>query len=598
MSDRVDYFFGQLVTEAELDFAQSQLEAADRNYALDTDAALVDLSASPNIDGGIHKAMATSFVGFTVTVTGPGVAYDHLGRRIPLAANTDVSITATGETAIGAGGTPTGGSATDPGVGLERWISLFVRFDRLLSDPRVDANSVPINFQQAESFVFKVTMGTAAGSPTKPPLESGMLLLADFRRSDAAILQMDLTRRHDWLVREDGTTYPVHTMRMGNARAAIAKVLELIDKHVAGTADLHAAAAINYAGGGTWADATTNPATTVEAQLDKVISDLASTGGSDGTAKIGGKATTGSLNTTTGATSTTATTLFAQIGQLLAGINGRLQRGGDSMAGNITTDGTTRNLGATGAAGNRFNIFGNNLNVLAVSADIPTDGTARALGATGAAGNRFGIFANAIDAAGDVLPEADGTRNLGSGAKSWANVVSVGFQYDPVLTKVCSVGSINGRPQIDAAGVSDWVAPAILTTDTTRQHWRTTSALGAGTKGGTLSIPISSLPDSATITGISVVWIGQGGGSPDTLFYGAWLEANGTSNTRSAIGTASSTAGTAAIVSTSIFSGSVSYDRDAVSIIVDLQVSQAGAGAADVRVYCVNVTYTTASPQV
>jgi hypothetical protein len=45
--------------------------------------------------------------------------------------------------------------------------------------------------------------------------------------------------------------------------------------------------ATNYAGGGNWADGTTNPATTVEAQLDKIISDLA---GSTGTGKIKGSA--------------------------------------------------------------------------------------------------------------------------------------------------------------------------------------------------------------------------------------------------------------------------------------------------------------------
>lgn len=44
---------------------------------------------------------------------------------------------------------------------------------------------------------------------------------------------------------------------------------------------------IQYGGGGAWADGGTNPATTVEAQLDKVISDLAATTGG---AKIGGAA--------------------------------------------------------------------------------------------------------------------------------------------------------------------------------------------------------------------------------------------------------------------------------------------------------------------
>jgi hypothetical protein len=44
---------------------------------------------------------------------------------------------------------------------------------------------------------------------------------------------------------------------------------------------------VSYAGGGNWADGTTNPATTVEGQLDKIISDLA---GATGTGKIQGSA--------------------------------------------------------------------------------------------------------------------------------------------------------------------------------------------------------------------------------------------------------------------------------------------------------------------
>lgn len=44
---------------------------------------------------------------------------------------------------------------------------------------------------------------------------------------------------------------------------------------------------IQYGGGGAWSDGTTNPATTVEAQLDKIISDLSPTTGG---AKIGGAA--------------------------------------------------------------------------------------------------------------------------------------------------------------------------------------------------------------------------------------------------------------------------------------------------------------------
>ena len=40
------------------------------------------------------------------------------------------------------------------------------------------------------------------------------------------------------------------------------------------SAGAHAASALTYAGGGNWADGTTNPATTVEGELDKIVSEL------------------------------------------------------------------------------------------------------------------------------------------------------------------------------------------------------------------------------------------------------------------------------------------------------------------------------------
>lgn len=55
-----------------------------------------------------------------------------------------------------------------------------------------------------------------------------------------------------------------------------------LTNHINDPVDAHAASAISYAGGPTWADGTTNPASDVQAQLDKIISDLGqSTSGAD-----------------------------------------------------------------------------------------------------------------------------------------------------------------------------------------------------------------------------------------------------------------------------------------------------------------------------
>jgi hypothetical protein len=73
---------------------------------------------------------------------------------------------------------------------------------------------------------------------------------------------------------------------------------------------------IHYAGGSAWADGTANPATTVEAQLDKVITDLAGT--SDGPAR---------LHAIASGVFMTAGTLRAQLNQLDAALSGVVNNG-------------------------------------------------------------------------------------------------------------------------------------------------------------------------------------------------------------------------------------------------------------------------------
>lgn len=71
----------------------------------------------------------------------------------------------------------------------------------------------------------------------------------------------------------DGTTNPAATVEAQ------------LDKIIVDLGGTGGASKIKYDGGGTWADGTTNPAATVEAQLDKVIADLA---GAAGSSKIQG----------------------------------------------------------------------------------------------------------------------------------------------------------------------------------------------------------------------------------------------------------------------------------------------------------------------
>lgn len=77
---------------------------------------------------------------------------------------------------------------------------------------------------------------------------------------------------------------------------------------------LQSAANINYAGGGPWADGTANPATSVEAQLDKIVVDLASTLSSSGTDKIGGETLTSTIS---GGNNLAAGTLTSQLQDII-----------------------------------------------------------------------------------------------------------------------------------------------------------------------------------------------------------------------------------------------------------------------------------------
>ncbi len=106
------------------------------------------------------------------------------------------------------------------------------------------------------------------------------------------------------------------------------------------------AALIGFAGSGAWADGTTNPQSTVEAQLDKIVSDLAST--NNGAAKIGSAAVSGTpYNVPAG-------TLHSQITRLVQSTNSlsqtvsdeRLRKTsqGDTLEGPIQLSGAGRIL--------------------------------------------------------------------------------------------------------------------------------------------------------------------------------------------------------------------------------------------------------------
>jgi hypothetical protein len=198
----------------------------------------------------------------TVDVSGPGIALDQLGRRLFFSALQNVNV-AQDDNAV---------STDVSAAGKEKVVSVFVRFDRVPSDPRVDGNSLTVFFREDESFKFSVAQGAEAdaGAAVPPALRSDTILLADvtrrFGQAQIAGDAISVARRQDAFVLVGAP----RSLRRGRTTDALADLLGFHNAHVGGTADRHPAAAIDYAGGNiAWADGEQNPATSVEAQIDR-----------------------------------------------------------------------------------------------------------------------------------------------------------------------------------------------------------------------------------------------------------------------------------------------------------------------------------------
>lgn len=185
MAKLFDFFFRQKVTEAELDGAFLALEDADRIFA-------VDFSQF----GVISPGMAvTEFAVPNLTLdVSAGVGYSKTGERINVTPEQNVDVSQ-----------DENGASTSVSAGNERWVQIEARFDRILSDPRIDGNGATVNFIRAEGFELAVVMGAEAttGNGVKPPVPEQHLLLVDFLMTPGktSVVNGDLvfTRRDDFV---------------------------------------------------------------------------------------------------------------------------------------------------------------------------------------------------------------------------------------------------------------------------------------------------------------------------------------------------------------------------------------------------------------
>jgi hypothetical protein len=150
--DRLDFYFEQLVTQADMDQAFDNAETADYNLQLDN--GYTGVAA-----GQVVAQEATPDL--TVDITA-GTAYDQSGQRVRIASTQNL------DCSVDSNALPT----TVVSGGNEKWLSVFVQFDRALSDPRVDGNGSPLQYVRSESFQFIVDQEAEASAGTAATLTS------------------------------------------------------------------------------------------------------------------------------------------------------------------------------------------------------------------------------------------------------------------------------------------------------------------------------------------------------------------------------------------------------------------------------------------
>ncbi len=207
-------------------------------------------------------------------------------------------------------------------VGNERWLGIFLRFKRQLSEPRTDGNSQQVFFRRDESFELVVRQAPegAIGVAPKPALQADELLLCDVRRrpGQTQILVADLdTSRRQAFIFAQGTSVAVTTGTWSILQPLAATVQAALDEadaelrdHFTAVARRHAATAIDYAPHGFVG------AGNVQAAVDELIDDLATGAvGSSGATRVGVDAAAGAPN------ALPAGSVKSQLAQLLGFLN-------------------------------------------------------------------------------------------------------------------------------------------------------------------------------------------------------------------------------------------------------------------------------------
>lgn len=157
-------YFGQIVTDDELNEIFGSLSTAIEQFVGDFD--YVGIAVGGDL-------VQNTTPNLSVLANGPAIIYDQLSQRISYGAPTNINC------AVDENNQPT----SVAGGSNEKWLSVFVKFVTINSDPREDELGNTIFFRKSAGYQFKVVQGSEApvGTAARPALRGDQILLGDVK---------------------------------------------------------------------------------------------------------------------------------------------------------------------------------------------------------------------------------------------------------------------------------------------------------------------------------------------------------------------------------------------------------------------------------
>jgi len=365
--DRKDFYYRQKVLENDLDEAFDGAENSINNVVKDMELGRDETTPTvPSEFGGIYAGLDASIVsGLDVAIT-QGAAFDTSGRRVATNAGYNVTTSNIGDITEGGGGAASG-SSTAVASGNSRWATIFIVFDRLLSDTRFDGYNQSVQYERKESFHFYVAMGpekldASLLDTDKPDAEAGKQIVTDVKLKNTGsgtFADSVSEARKEIFFRVTAAGGVKKALSSKTLRPVIKSFLQFYNDHVSGTGDLHNGQAVTFLSTEQWADTSFGgygPSTAVSEAINAIVSDLAAAVGAN---RVGMSANAGSANTTHTQASPVdiaATHIYDALLALQDAINGRVFRGGDDGIGaaGIHPAANDTSLGKSGQAWNAY----------------------------------------------------------------------------------------------------------------------------------------------------------------------------------------------------------------------------------------------------